>query len=162
MYRVTTCWLRVLEVVTQIPSELCGPCQAFILLLAVLDIGKLMLIMREGRPLDAAAHRLGTASARASVNKELQTWGRPRAPLGGSPTMHAPLLLAWATFLCLSSSLTGDPGAVDPPCPPPLLVGTLHLWKSTVYPTSTNSRMFALSTGSEPAVAQSMVGGHSE
>ena len=125
----------------EIPSELCGPCQAFILLLAVLDIGKLMLVMREGGPLDAAAHRLGTASARESVNRELQTWGRPRAPHGGAPTMHAPLLLAWATFLCLSSSLTGDPGAVGPPCPspppPPPLVEPSTFGKAR-YPSSTS------------------------
>lgn len=84
--------------------------QALVLLLAVLDMGKLMLLMREGCVLDGDAHRLGTAAARDEINQELVSWGPPRGSCSGEPTMHAPLLLAWATFLCLSNSLAPPAG----------------------------------------------------
>lgn len=83
--------------------------QALILLLAVLDIGKLIQIVREGKQLEGQSHRLGTAAAREAVDRELLAWGSPSGLASNSSSIHAALLLAWATFSCLSNS-AAQPG----------------------------------------------------
>lgn len=56
------------------------PSQAFTLLVAVLDVGKLLRLLREGGRLDAKSHGLGTPAARKEVDRHLaamQVWDPP-------------------------------------------------------------------------------------
>ena len=45
--------------------------QAFTLLVAVLDVGKLLRLLTKGDRLDAQSHRLGTPAARQEVDRHL-------------------------------------------------------------------------------------------
>ena len=73
------------------------------LLLAVLDIGKLVELLKNDESLNSDSHQLGTAKAREEVNKSFEVMASSCSK--GSSGMGPPLLLAWATFLCLANSM---------------------------------------------------------
>ena len=83
--------------------------QAFVLLIAVLDIGKLVELLKNDEGLNAESHQLGTASARTEMNKSFEALASSCSR--GSSSMGPPLLLAWATFLCLANGMdkSGEP-----------------------------------------------------
>lgn len=72
-------------------------------MLAVLDLGKLVQLLKESGSLDAESHGLGASSAREALNNLLEPWKNLSAMKASG--MAAPLLLAWATFLCLTNSM---------------------------------------------------------
>ncbi len=81
------------------------------LLLAVLDIGKLVELLKNEETLNADSHQLGTPSARQEVNKSFQALAASLPK--GSSSMGPPLLLAWATFLCLANSMDKSGRGLD-------------------------------------------------
>ena len=87
--------------------------QALILLLAVLDIGKLVQIVKEGKRLDGESHRLGSVAALEEVDRELLSWGALPTSSSNGHSVQAALLLAWATFLCLSNSAAENGGRLS-------------------------------------------------
>ena len=73
------------------------------LLLAALDIGRLVELLKNEEALNAKSHQLGAVSARTEVNKSFEALAS--SCTRGCSSMGPPLLLAWATFLCLANSM---------------------------------------------------------
>lgn len=76
------------------------------MLLAVLDINKLVELLKASESLSKETHQLGSHSDREEVDKSLQALAETH--LCGPGSMVPPLFLAWATFLFLSNSLEGS------------------------------------------------------
>ncbi|KAK9819662.1 hypothetical protein WJX72_000881 [[Myrmecia] bisecta] len=79
---------------------------AALVLIYALDIDNLLLLVSGGLPFKAGAHPLADAQARRRVDGAFRSW----EPFASAA--HAPVLLAWAAFLCLSSGLA-DAGGAD-------------------------------------------------
>lgn len=77
--------------------------QAFVLLLGVIDLGKLVELLKDSEALSSESHQLGSHEHRQEADQVLQ--GLINSFGEGTESTLPCLYLAWATFLCLSNTL---------------------------------------------------------